>query len=119
MADRMLFLALAVAIAGLLLISYISPSINPPVSKASAVTASSLEKVLRVEGKVSRAYRFKGGSMLLTITDDGGSLDAFVPYKAASKLDPKALEGRTVELTGTVRLYKGNLELQMDEISVK
>jgi DNA/RNA endonuclease YhcR with UshA esterase domain len=103
-----------VSLFGLLLITYISPSIKPPLSKVSDVTASSLEKVVRVEATVSRAHTFKGGSMMLTLADGNSTLDAYLPLNVASEFKGVVLEEAAVELTGTVQLYKGRLEVVVD-----
>jgi DNA/RNA endonuclease YhcR with UshA esterase domain len=112
--DRLLWVALACSVVGLLLIAYISPSLKPPLSKVSDVSASMLERVVRVEGAVSRTHVFKGGSMMLTLTEGDSSLDVYLPYDTASQVRGVELTGRVVELTGVVQLYKGRLEVVVE-----
>jgi DNA/RNA endonuclease YhcR with UshA esterase domain len=107
----MLYLALAVSVFGLLLIAYVSPSVKPPVASVSDVSPSSVEKAVRVWGKVTSAKVFKGGSVLITLSDGAGSLDVYVPYSVSGSLRNMSLTGRFVEAQGTVQLYNGKLEL--------
>jgi len=117
MTDRMLYLALAVSVFGLLLIAFISPSIRPPLSKVSDVGASSLERVVRVEGNVSQIHTFKGGSMLLTLAEGGRTLDAYLLPAVASNFNDSVKVGSTAGVMGTVQLYDGRLEVVVDDVS--
>ena len=110
----MLWVALAASAVGLLLIAFISPSIEPPLSRVSDVSASSLEKVVRVEATVNRTHEFDGGSMMLTVAEGDSTLDVYIPYGVARELRDADLEGRRVELTGVIQLYRGSLELVIE-----
>ena len=114
MSDRMLYLALAASVLGLLLITFIAPSVKPPLSSLSDVSASSLEKTVRLEGTVSRAHAFEGGSMILTLSDSESDVDVYLPYDVAAELKDILSEGSVVELTGTVQMYKGRLEVVVE-----
>ncbi|MBD3415620.1 MAG: hypothetical protein GF416_00615 [Candidatus Altiarchaeales archaeon] len=100
--------------AGLLLIAFISPSVNPPMSSISEISSSSLEKRVRVSGLVSDVHRFDGGSMLLTVEDDGGEIDVYLSYSVAGEFEDFDLEGCEAEFTGDVKLYRGRLEVVVD-----
>ncbi len=115
MADRMLYLACVVSIAGILLIAFVSPSIRPPLSQLRDVTGSSLEKAVRVEGTVSRLHTFTGGSVMMTLSDDDASMDVYLPYDVAASLGEDELVNRTVEVLGVVQLYNGRLELVVEK----
>lgn len=111
MSDRMLYLALAASIVGLLLITFVSPSVQPPLSRLSDVSTSSLEKVVRVAGNVSRVHVFKGGSTVLTVSDGASAVDVFMPAGYASGFGNVSFAGRRVDVLGTVQVYNGRLEL--------
>jgi len=114
-ADGMLYLALAASTAGLVLITLVSPSIEPPVSGVADIDASSLEKVVKFEGNVSRQHLFKGGSMVLSVSDGPASVDVFIPYDKASGFSRLKLVGKNVEVTGVVRLYQGRVEVVVEK----
>ncbi|MFH0863169.1 MAG: hypothetical protein V1875_09110 [Candidatus Altiarchaeota archaeon] len=113
-ADSMLHLALCVSIFGLVIIAYISPSIRPPVSHISDLEASSVEKAVLFEGGVTKTHAFKGGSVLLTVSEGGSSVDVFVPATHAKGFISSSWTGRHVKVTGTVQLYRGKLEVVVD-----
>ena len=115
MADRMLCLALGVSIFGLALIAYISPSIKPPMSYVGDITASSVDKVVRFGGRVREIHVFKGGSMIVTVGDGLSDVDVFIPYSVASGYNRTMLDGRDVEVSGTVQVYNGRLEVVADK----
>jgi DNA/RNA endonuclease YhcR with UshA esterase domain len=115
MADGMLQLALGVSIVGLLIIAFVSPSLSPPLSSIGEIDASSIERAVRVEGNVSGQRAFKGGSLMLTLTDGGSSLDVYLPPAAAAPLNGSRLMGRMVEASGTVQVFKGRLELAVED----
>jgi len=114
MADMMLQLALALSILGLILIAYVSPTIRPPASSVSDISTYSLEKTVRVIGNVNRTHTFKGGAVILALSDGKSTLDVYLSRDAAAGLNATKLAGRRVEASGTVQLYRGKLELSVE-----
>lgn len=114
MADRFLYVALAVSLIGILTIAYVSPSIRPPLVDVCDVSAASLEKRVRFVGQVHRTHTFKGGSVIMDVADGGCALDVYVTRPAALELDAASLNGSIVEVAGDVRLYRGRLEVFVD-----
>ena len=117
MADRVLYIALTVSVVGLLLITYVSPSIRPPLSRVCDVGGGSVEKTVRVAGNVSKVHAFRGGSSLLTLSDGGCDIDVYIPYGVSSGLNSSSALGRPVEVSGVVQLYDGRLEVVVDKQS--
>jgi DNA/RNA endonuclease YhcR with UshA esterase domain len=115
LADRIFLPAFAVSVFGLMLIVFISPSVKPPVSHVRDISASSLEKVVRFEGNVSKVQVFRGGSILLTVSDGGSDVDVFMSLDVASPYKGMKLAGRRVEVMGAVQVYKGRLEVMADK----
>lgn len=111
----MFFLALGLSFVGLIIISFVSPSIKPPISRLSEVNAYSIEGVVRVSGVVGDVHKFKGGSITFTVSDGNGSLNVFVPYSVGSGLDGVIRHGGVVEVSGVVEEYKGVLELVVED----
>ena len=114
MGDGMLYAAFLVSVFGLLLVTFISPSIQPPLSSVSDVSSASLETVVRLEGNASKTHRFRGGSMVFVLSGGGSSVDVYLPYAAASELGNVSFDGRFVEVTGTIQVYEGRLEVVAD-----
>jgi len=107
--------ALCVSVIGLLLIVYISPSIKPPLSHVSDISPSSLEKVVHFVGNVSKQRVFRGGSMVLTVSEGGSKVDVYLPFDYASAFKGVKMEGNMVEVSGTVQVYEGRLEVVADK----
>lgn len=115
MADRILYIAFAVSIVGVLLIAYVSPSLKPPRSKIADIGPSSLEKAVRFQGRVVSVHEFKGGSVLLSVQDAGSSVDVFLPRNIAKGSKASSLKGRQVEVTGVVQVYRGKTEIVIEK----
>jgi DNA/RNA endonuclease YhcR with UshA esterase domain len=113
----MLHLALALSIFGLVLIAYVSPSIRPPLSRIPDIGASSLEKAVLFRGEISQTHVFKGGSMILTVSEGGASVDVFVPSTIAKGYKASSLTGKRVMVSGTVQLYRGKVEVAVENPS--
>ena len=107
----MLCLALGVSVVGLVLLSFVSPSVSPPLSRVGDVSGSFVDRVVRLEGKVSRVHLFDGGSLVFTLSDGGSDLDVFLPASASAPWRNASLVGRKVEVSGRVQLFRGGLEV--------
>ena len=114
MADRLLYLAYLVSVFGVLLLAFILPRLEPPLCLVSDVSAELLEKMIRVEANVSRVHTFKGGSMIVSVTDGVGSLDVYLPVDVARSVGMLDV-GDELELRGRVQLYDGSLELVVEQ----
>jgi DNA/RNA endonuclease YhcR with UshA esterase domain len=114
MTDKIIYIALCISILGLLILTYVSEVIEPPVSSIRDINANSVGKNLHVIGKVSEAHSFSGGSAVLTIDDGTGKIDAYVGYSTAKSM-PGILKAKTVSVTGEIDEYKGSLEIKADK----
>jgi len=112
--EKVLVLATAAAIAGILLLSYGGQYLTPPNSPTSAVAASNLGKLLLVRGNVTDLHQFEGGSAIATLTDEEGDALIYFPYNCATELALDQINGSIVEFAGTVDSYEGRIELNVE-----
>jgi RecJ-like exonuclease len=111
MSDRILYLALGVSVLGLLILTYVSEVIEPPVSRIGDINSNSIGKDLRVQGSVSGLHRFKGGSVLLTVADGTGNISVYLDYSMAMSM-PNISKARVLDVVGEIDEYEGALELK-------
>jgi hypothetical protein len=107
----MLYLAFGASVAGLLALAFILPSVRPPLSNPGMVGPSSVERAVRVRGIVSDVHCFKGGSMVFSLSGSGSELRVFLPVSSASGFGCGDLDGKAVEASGVVKIYRGSVEL--------
>jgi DNA/RNA endonuclease YhcR with UshA esterase domain len=113
MSERLFAVALAASVLGLVLIAYASKHVDPPYSRIRDISVSSLEKNVRFTGYVSSVHRFKGGSVMLEVVEDGSTIDVYIPNRIAAQLE--LVRGKRVDVTGRIQLYEGRLEVVVDE----
>lgn len=114
MGNKVLYLAFCISIIGLLILTYVSEVLNPPVSMIGDINTNSLGRNLHVRGNVSRTHEFKGGSIILTVKDSTGEIDVYLDYYTAKSM-PGILEAKEVDVIGEVDEYKGRLEIKPKE----
>lgn len=114
MSDKVLYLAFCISIIGLLILTYVSEVLNPPVSGIGDINTNSIGRNLHVTGNVSRIHEFKGGSIILTVKDSTGEIDVYLDYYTAKSM-PGILEAKEVDVIGEVDEYKGRLEIKPKE----
>lgn len=87
---------------------------SPPV-EVGMVDKSRLGESIKVRGIVSEKIEVGGGSLILELCKGEDNLQVFVPYSVAKKSEfPGIKIGDTVEMSGNVQLYEGELELEVD-----
>lgn len=96
---------------GLLIFTYASMLMEPPLSKIGALDSNSIGKQIHVQGKVSDIHKFKGGSITISLNDGSGDIDVFVSYYMANSTAPIA-KGNIVEVIGELDEYQGKLEIK-------
>jgi len=111
MTDKIIYVALGVSVLGLLIFTYASILMEPPLSKISALDTASIGKQIHVQGVVSEVHKFKGGSITVSLNDGSGDIDVFVSYYMANSTAPIA-KGNIVEVIGELDEYKGKLEIK-------
>jgi len=115
MSDRLLYVAVLLSVFGLLLLVFISTFFDLPYVRVGDVDSRFLEKNVHLKGVVSGVHQFKGGSILLSVTQDNSTIDVYLPYSIASTLNKTTVSGASVDLIGVVQLYDGKVEVVVDK----
>ena len=111
MTDKIIYVALGVSVLGLLIFTYASILLEPPLSKINALDSNSIGKQIHVQGLVSEVHKFKGGSITVSINDGSGDIDVFVSYYMSNSTAPLA-KGKILEVVGELDEYQGKLEIK-------
>ncbi len=114
MESKILHLSLLLSITGLLILVYITETIEPPLSKTVDVQSTALGKNVHLQGNITSIHRFDGGSTLLTLVDEAGEIKVYLPHTTASRFSEQLKEGTTIDLVGVVELYRGNPEVVIE-----
>ncbi|MBN2251951.1 MAG: hypothetical protein JW724_07755 [Candidatus Altiarchaeota archaeon] len=111
MSDKIVYVALGISLIGLLLLTYASEVMRPPLSSIGDIDTNSIGKLLHVQGNVSRVHEFSGGSAVLTVSDGSREIDVYLDYYIAKSM-PEALKAKEIEVVGEVDEYEGRLEIK-------
>jgi len=111
MTDRLLYVALVLSVAGLVLLVFVSHYVEPPYIKVGGLDSGMLEKNVHLKGVVSGVHEFKGGSLLMNLSEDGSTVDVYLPYSVSVGLNKSSVDGSKVDVTGVIQLYQGRLEV--------
>jgi DNA/RNA endonuclease YhcR with UshA esterase domain len=111
MTDKIIYVALGVSVLGLLIFTYASMLLEPPLSKIGALDSNSIGKAVHVQGLVSDVHAFKGGSITVSINDGSGNIDVFAGYYMTNSTAPIA-KGNILEVVGELDEYQGKLEIK-------
>ena len=111
MTDKIIYVALGVSVLGLLIFTYASMLLEPPLSKIAALDSNSIGKQIHVQGLVAEVHRFKGGSNTVSINDGSGDIDVFVSYYMSNSTAP-ITKGKILEVVGELDEYQGKLEIK-------
>ena len=111
MESKFLYLSLTLSIIGLLILIYTAETIEPPLSRIKDINQNSVGKNVHITGNITKIQRFKGKSILLSIDDDTGNINVYLPYGVAIKFSDSIKEGNRADIIGTVEIYKGDIEI--------
>lgn len=114
MAEKIVYIALAVSVIGLFILTYSSFVMDPPYSSTGSVGAGSVGKNLRLRGAVTDFHKFKGGSASLSIDDGTGKATVFLDYSISTTITNLS-QVKELEVIGPVDLYQGVLEVKPDK----
>jgi len=106
-------LAFVIAITGLIALAYVSEKITPPLAELTYVDSANIGKNVRVQGSVAEIKEFSGGSALFSLSDGNSSVIFYLPYNVATEMDVSLLSEKRVEVTGTVKVYRGRVEVEV------
>ncbi|OYT53537.1 MAG: hypothetical protein B6U72_05390 [Candidatus Altiarchaeales archaeon ex4484_2] len=114
MESKFLYLSLLLSITGLLILAYVTETIEPPISKTADIQSFALGKNVHLQGNITSIHRFDGGSMILTLGDAAGEIKVYLPYTIASNFREQLRVNTSLDLIGVVELYKGTLEVVVE-----
>lgn len=108
--ELILYSLMTISIVSVLLFGYISPQIKPQLIPIENVSLNLLEKNVYVEGKIKKVDIFKDNSKRLKFYNT--TTEAYIPRNVKVNFE----RDQKVKLIGTVKLYKGKLEITVDDI---
>ncbi len=111
MSGKIIYVSLGLSVFGLLLLTYASLVLEPPLSSIGSIKTTSIGKSLHVRGEVLEAHAFKGGSMALTVGDGTGNISVYVDYSTSMAM-PDLAVAKKVDVVGEVDQYQGSLEMK-------
>lgn len=111
MSDKIVYAALCISVLGLLILTYASMLLEPPLSRIGTLDSNSIGKQVHVQGVVTNVHRFRGGSISISIGDGSGEIDVFVGYLSANAT-AHASKGDVLEVVGELDEYQGKLEVK-------
>jgi DNA/RNA endonuclease YhcR with UshA esterase domain len=111
MTGRIIYVALGVSVLGLLIFTYASMLLEPPLSKIGALGTTFIGKQVHVQGLVSNVHKFKGGSVTVSIGDGSGDIDVFMGPRLANSTALIA-KGNILKVIGELDEYDGKLEIK-------
>lgn len=120
MSEKITYLALATSIVGLIILTFVLGGLKPALSQVSVISQSDIGKSVHVQGLVEDVHVFDGGSAVLTVSEGEASIAVYLPYDVSQATNASSLRSLRVDVIGTVNVYKGELELVVeDEDSIK
>jgi exonuclease VII large subunit len=115
--DKMLRISLIGSILGLLALYFIVLNISSVHVKVGEVTGSFMGNVVKVDGEVKDFYEHRNGHFFFNLEDDTGEIRVVIWEDMIEELRLGGIDvsgirdGARLEITGTVELYRGELEL--------
>jgi len=107
--DKILFLAAFTSIVGLMLLSYASESLEPPLMPIESVSIEHIEKNVHVSGEISSIKKFNDNSLSISLVKS--STEVYIPKNIAEKIN--FTKGSYLDLIGTVKMYNGKIEISV------
>ena len=100
---------------GLLLLFYVSAHLVPPLMKISDIEYDNTGSRVTIKGEITSFKFHDKGHIFLKVSDGTGEISVVLFKDLAEKLDDGRIKniekGNTIEITGTVEEYQGNLEI--------
>lgn len=88
--------------------------IHTPPQEISKVDREDLGKRVKVRGFVGKNTSVGAGSLLINLQNEGRSFPIFIPQNVAKTGNfPEIQEGQTIQVSGRVQLYEGELEIKV------
>lgn len=110
MTGKIIYVALGVSVLGLLILTYVSTVMEPPLSNIGDLNSNSIGKQVHVQGMITEVHKFKGGSITFSLGDGTGDIDVFlINYMANDTANIS--KGTIVDVIGEVDQYNWALEI--------
>ncbi len=109
--DRLFYLAYLTSFTGILLLSFLSPTLEPPLSDLSSVGVFSIGKSVRVSGAVQDIRVYKGGGVSFSLSSGDSEIKVYVPGSVGIVVGGRLRDNDNAELIGVVSQYRGEVEL--------
>lgn len=110
--DKILYVAAFTSIAGLLILSFSSEMLEPPLMPINSISVEHIEKNVHVKGTIESIKTFRDGSASIKFYNS--TVDIYLPKTISEKVN--FTKGMNLELTGTVKLYQGKIEILVGSI---
>ena len=115
MKDPIKWLSLVLAIVGIAGLWFVSAGAEPLKIGLSSITEAEIGKYVQVTGMVSRITEVESG-YFMTLEDNGEAIKTI--FWKSSGISMDGIEkGSSVDVTGRVALYQGELEIIADGVS--
>lgn len=115
MTETTAIIAVATSILGLILLTIASESLEPPYSRIGDLNTASAGTNIHLQAEITNVKEFKGGSVMLTLSQDNNTVDVFLPYPTPQQLDFKPKTKQRIDVIGTAEIYKGKLEITVEK----
>lgn len=115
--EKMLRICLIGSMLGLLALYFIATNLAAVDVKVGEVSGNLMGSVVKVEGEVSDFYEHSNGHLFFDLMDESGSIRVVVWNDIAEELRlggfnvSSIKDGARLEITGTVEMYRGEVEL--------
>jgi exonuclease VII large subunit len=115
--EKMLRICLAGSILGLLALYFIATNLAAVHVKIGEVSGNLMGSVVKVDGEVGDFYEHSSGHLFFNLMDESGRIRVVVWSDMAEELGLTGFnvsgirDGARLEITGTVEMYRGELEL--------
>jgi DNA/RNA endonuclease YhcR with UshA esterase domain len=111
-------LVLALALLGLAGIYFAVINLEPTEMSIAAIEEGMTGKLVKVAGTIDNIRKTSSNNIYWTVSDGSSAAGMTVPLLDAKFKKIPAMKGDSVEITGLVSDYKGELEIMPKEINV-
>jgi len=110
-------IALALSIIGLAFLGYAAEVLTPPVTPLPFISTSEVGRSMHIQAEVEDIHEFKGGSLLVTVAEEGSELKVYLPVYVVNQLpnDSSPKTGCLIDVIGELKLYRGDLEIVVED----
>ena len=110
MNKKLLKISLIISFLGILLLLFLS-NLQPKLSAISQLQNSSLNSLIRIQGKIIQAKQIQLDFYILIIQDETGEIEVL--------LEKNFETNKTIEVTGKLQEYKSKIQIQVEKMQEK